>query len=253
MKKLKDTLTISTRKNSNAVTKSENYLVTTDYDLFKHLDFNREIKKEGYREIMESMNTYGFIVPIHALRFPNNPYLWTGDGQHRVTAARILGLPIEFRIHDVKDKVGAIRLIAMLNSTAKAWSSKVFLSVWTNMEIREYVKFSDIQERLGYSVTTMLHAYTGSGKNEEFKKGELKFTNEKKGDVVIEQLLKLDGYLPKKAFCERKLIPFMLRDDWNYRVMKKLIMDFSKNDEFSENQTKFSQQIAHLMKCATSK
>lgn len=250
MKKLTQNLKVSKKKAKTKLKKVDGLYISEDHSIFRFLDFNRKTTSKGIAMIADSMIKHGYLVPAQVFKFPNNPFLWVGDGQHRVIAAKRCGLPVKFMINEINSIEEAVSLAAILNSSSTSWSSKVFLSVWSNLNIREYVKFKDIQEKYGYSITTLLHAYTGKESNIAFKKGELKFNNEKKGDIVIEQLENMKAYLPKKAFCQRKLVPYMLSDDWKYGKMKKLINAFSKEVGFSENQHEFTKQLDYLMKCA---
>jgi len=64
---------------------------TKDYDLFKMINYNREVMKPRIDKIVESIKEYGFILPILV-----NKEFMIVDGQHRFEAAKKAGSEVSY-------------------------------------------------------------------------------------------------------------------------------------------------------------
>lgn len=90
---------------------------TKNYRLFqRHSSENRPLDIKRHKRLVESMKQYGFLAcfPIVVIR-DSNGNLIVKDGQHRLSIAETLGLPV----HYVEDDQGFD--VAVVNSTAKVW------------------------------------------------------------------------------------------------------------------------------------
>jgi hypothetical protein len=89
---------------------------TRNYRLFKRSDENRVVDIKKHKALMNSMKEYGFLKCFPIIAHRNGAkQLTVKDGQHRLTIAEILNLPVHW-IEDDSDFD-----IAAINSTAKVW------------------------------------------------------------------------------------------------------------------------------------
>ena len=66
---------------------------TTNYDMFKFMEGNRQTNSSNLNQIIESMKEKQLIIPITV-----NEKFEIIDGQHRFKACKYLGLPVYFII-----------------------------------------------------------------------------------------------------------------------------------------------------------
>ena len=98
--------------------------ITTAYDKFKMLPYNRQIDHE--KRIMSSIRKIGYVPSIIVV----NENMEIIDGQHRFAACKTLGLPIYYVI---VPGLG-IKQCSELNSVSKNWSTKNHVVAYTSPE-----------------------------------------------------------------------------------------------------------------------
>ena len=87
--------------------KTVTYFESTDYSIFKLLPFNREVDKAHVKTLVESMRLHGFKGVSQIIRtkiIDGTEQFYIVDGQHRIAAAKQLGLPIRFELTELKTK-----------------------------------------------------------------------------------------------------------------------------------------------------
>jgi hypothetical protein len=230
-----------------------NIFSSTDYDLFKTFDFNRDIDKAHVNKLKESMTKRGFISTLIVVLTDifdddGNKYYYLLDGQHRFTAAKELGLPIEFRVVEVDSEMELAEFIADVNNSSKGWGTNQFIHIWSTLKIAEYVKFKTIMEETDMQITPLVIAYTGQGKMDDFRKGKMRFPNEAASDVLIEQIMDLKQYLPSKAFCRRAIINVMRDPQYNHEAIKPYIIRQSVTRSFTENEKELLLELKNCLK-----
>ena len=97
---------------------------TKNYDQFKRFDSNREVNKGHFKKLVDSVKAKNL---LHLFPIVVNVDFEIIDGQHRLSVARELGVPIYFLIDDEVTKVD----IALVNNNRKQWS------------VRDYINFHD--------------------------------------------------------------------------------------------------------------
>ena len=104
---------------------------TNDYEQFKTITSNREVDKRHVNKLAAAIRKKNLlnINPILC-----NKNLEVIDGQHRLEAARMLGLPIFFLVDDGISKAD----IATINSHAKNWT------------VMDYVNYYTIEKKQGF-------------------------------------------------------------------------------------------------------
>ncbi len=123
----------------NIETVSSHVYKTLDWDKFKFNKLNRPVDEgrvEYWKKVLSSEDL-----------LCDNPFLVDAefniiDGQHRLLAAKALGIPVYFMIADkarIEDAPG-------INSQNRIWTSLDYLSVWCNANNKHYLKARAILE-----------------------------------------------------------------------------------------------------------
>jgi hypothetical protein len=223
---------------------------TSDYSMFKLLSFNRSINKNHVRTLVESMRKNGFTGVIQVVKtkiFGKLGY-YILDGQHRVEAAKQLGLKVKFEIVELKTKEVIINFLSDLNTSSFTFTASHFLNAWADMGIREYVKIKEVINNTGFQLTPVLEAYLFCSSQKSYRKGEMTFPNEEESDKIIEQMIDTNRFLPTKAFCRRALVKVMANKKYNHKKMIPAIKDYIRLvGKFSENERDYKKELERLM------
>ena len=132
--------------------------MTTDYDVFKYVDGNRNTTKKHINELIESFSERQLAVPIII-----DKYFKIYDGQNRIEAIKQLGLPVYYIILDDM----SIRDVQLLNATTKNWRSDEYATSYSLPDCKnnkEYIKYHSqlIKKLKKHSELLLDHAkYTG--------------------------------------------------------------------------------------------
>lgn len=121
---------------------------TTDYDKFKLLKYNRRVDVNHAEMIKKK------ILISNELHI--NPIQVTKDfevinGQHRLTAARELGVPIYYEVVDPFDPSSILH-----SNYAKAWSTEDYIHYYAQMGNAEHQKIIDLCHKYNLPVTGCL-------------------------------------------------------------------------------------------------
>jgi len=224
-----------------------------NYSLFKTFDFNRPIDKNHVKKLKKSMLKRGFISTLIVVLTDifdddGNRYYYLLDGQHRFTAAKELGIPIEFRVVEVDDELELAEFIVDVNTSAKTWGTNQYVHIWSTLKVAEYMKFKTIMEETDMQISPLIIAYAGLGETEAFRKGRMKFNDEAESDTIISQIMDLSQYLPTKAFCRRAIIKVMRDPQYNHESIKPYIMRKAVTSRFTENEKELGIELNHLLK-----
>ncbi len=244
----------ATTERNNVLThnfNTETIYKSKDYKLFNFLDFNRVISKPHVNLLMSEMKQHGFVGVMQVIYVKDNDGVsryYIVDGQHRFTAAVTLGIEIKFQITELGSRRDVANLTASLNTSAKAWGTANFLSVWSSMGIKEYVKLDAIRQYSGFQITPLLEAYLENSNQMDYRKGIMKFPNESNSDMIIEQMVELNDYLPKKAFCRRTIVKVMRNPKYNHDKMRSAIINYSTlMGGFTENEKELRLELDRLL------
>lgn len=231
--------------------KTETIYTSKDYKQFNFLDFNRVVSSSHVRLLMSEMDKHGFVGVMQVIYVQDSDGVYRYyiiDGQHRFTAAVRLGIYIKFQITELNSRREVANLTASLNTSAKGWGTANFLSVWSSMGIKEYVKLDSIRQSSGFQITPLLEAYLETSSQMEYRKGTMKFPNESKSDAIIKQMVELDEYLPKKAFCRRTIVKVMRQAKYNHDKMRSAIINYSTlMGGFTENEKELRLELDRLL------
>jgi hypothetical protein len=145
---------------------------TTNYDQFKLREDNRPIDQAHLRKLKLSIASRNLLElrPIIV-----NEDLEVMDGQHRLEAARQLGLDIYYTVE--KKLVNTDMILMNIN---KSWVTADFMHYYVTNGNDEYIKLKRFMERTGLNLKISL-LLTMGGTNDAhfaFKNGEYKFNDE---------------------------------------------------------------------------
>lgn len=119
---------------------------TTDYDRFSILTGNREIIQGHVKNIIKSISANNLLEqnPI----IVNKDYSVI-DGQHRLEAARQMGLPIYYVVAD-----GDISTVQRLNSNLRPWSISDYVESYVKIGMSDYYELKEFKKKWGIPYTT---------------------------------------------------------------------------------------------------
>lgn len=146
---------------------------TTEYAMFHHLPENREVDQKHVRKLVREISKKNL---LHLKPLDVTTAGGIVDGQHRLEAARELGLPIFYRI---TEELGEAE-IASLNVAQKNWAGTDYLHYWTAKGKPDYQALTDFRERhpsLSFSNARMMVSGTSNNRAEELKMGQFRAAN----------------------------------------------------------------------------
>ena len=143
---------------------------TKNYDMFKFRDDNREsINQTHVKKLICSIKARNLLEfkPILV-----NEKFEVIDGQHRLLAAKALGLDIYYNL----DKKVESEDIILLN-TVKGWKATDYLNFFVKNGNQEYIKLNQFLKNNQLSLSTAFNFIAGKNRArlDTFKKGEFKF------------------------------------------------------------------------------
>jgi len=143
---------------------------TTNYDQFKFLNENRKIESTHVERLIASIQTHNKLKqePIEVTE-----NLEVTDGQHRLMAAKRLGIPIYYKFdHDFK-----IRDIALSNSIRLNWTLANYLDFYSSQGYDDYIQLKKFSSDMGVTLIVSLDwlAKNPNIAKASFKAGSYKF------------------------------------------------------------------------------
>lgn len=161
---------------------------TTNYDLFHLLPENRPVDLTHVRKLV-AMITQSNLLHIKPLDVTAG--LGVIDGQHRLAAARELGLPVYYKIGQQLSEAD----ITTLNVAQKNWQGPDYLHFWTVKGRTDYValtKFWGRHPSLSFSNAKTMLGGSSNNRAQEFRAGTWKASDEPyKGEqaaVLVERV-----------------------------------------------------------------
>lgn len=143
---------------------------TKEYDNFKLLKENREIKKSHVDYFVRELRNNGQQIPLKVNS--NNEIL---EGQHRFTACKILNIPFQFFYTD--EKVTKKKQLLNLINLQKGldWSLKNHLDTQCVIGNEVYKDFKKLREKHSeFTLSTCVNLVENQSGGKRFKEGELK-------------------------------------------------------------------------------
>jgi hypothetical protein len=173
--------------------KSMQVQTTTNYNLFKTLEGNRQTNKLHLRRLKKSMSELCLVSPIVV-----NEDMYVIDGQHRLVCLTELELPV----HYIVCEGYGLKEVQVLNVNSKNWSSQDYMNGYCEVGLKDYITYREFKNRYKFShtecVSLLTGGYGGSSVNDEFNNGLFKIKDEQKAHNMAEKINALaplyDGY-----------------------------------------------------------
>lgn len=185
---------------------------TTDYSVFTRVEGNRPIKRGHVRNLIESIKEQNLL--------PSKPIIVTKDmgiidGQHRLEAAKILGLPISYIVAD--NGVNDLS-IPMLNDKQYPWTTEDYVRYFViHDENENYIKLRKYHEdyHLGYPIVAdLLRRFSvargGAGLRNGIRDGSFKVLREEETVDFLEKYSSLKPVF-RKVYTDRCFVEAFVR------------------------------------------
>jgi ParB-like nuclease family protein len=156
---------------------------TKDYNMFHRSPYNRDLTESNVKRLMRS------IVQKNLLEFKPilvNNQLEIVDGQHRLEAAKRLGIDVYYEVQDgihIDD-------VIFINNQA-SWNGYDYMNFYARKGNENYIKLKEFCQKWEVELThanTLLTGRTQNGINDAFKKGEFVFPKESELEAAYEKL-----------------------------------------------------------------
>lgn len=145
---------------------------TQDYSIFKEFTSNREVDEKHVKRLMKSIQRRNL---LHVRPISVDKEMNVIDGQHRLEAARRMGIPVYFEQSDMSDDD-----ISMLNSNQKNWSAIDYINHYTVKKVAAFSKLSSLisaHPDISISALITLSSIDGTRNLEQLKSGILNVDN----------------------------------------------------------------------------
>ena len=113
-----------------------NAIETIDYLIFKEFSSNREVDQKHVRRLVAAINKKNL---LHVNPIVVDEKMRVIDGQHRLAAAKFLGVSIFYIQDDIQRSD-----ISMLNSNQKNWNAMDYINFYTIEKKDAYVELSKL-------------------------------------------------------------------------------------------------------------
>jgi hypothetical protein len=161
---------------------------TTDYDQFHLLPENRVVDMTHVRKLVAQITQSNL---LHIKPLDVTADLGVIDGQHRLAAARELGLPVYYKIGQQLSQAD----ITTLNVAQKNWQGPDYLHYWTVKGRTDYVALTKFWQRhpsLSFSNAKTMLGGSSNNRAQEFRAGTWKASDQPyKGEqaaVLVERV-----------------------------------------------------------------
>ncbi len=183
---------------------------TTDYDKFKFLTVkgNREVKKLHVKKLAEAIEKNDML--------EHNPVIVDAkfnviDGQHRLLAAKSLGLPIYYTI---KEKAG-MEEVMLLNDNVKKWNAIDFVNAYSKQGLVDYTVLKEVMSIHKLPITLVAQilmfgtgnpsSLSGGGSvSGHLKEGTFKVNHLKHAETIFDALRRMRVSLGKKGYTRSR-------------------------------------------------
>jgi hypothetical protein len=149
-----------------------NAIETIDYSIFKEFSSNREVDSKHVKRLVSAINRKNL---LHVNPIVVDEQMRVIDGQHRLAAAKFLGVSIYY----IKDNIQRSD-ISMLNSNQKNWNAMDYINFYTIEKKDAYVQLSNLMNHfpdMAVSALITLSNSEGRRNNQELKDGNLEVLN----------------------------------------------------------------------------
>ena len=199
--------------------------VTSDYNMFSYLVGNRDIVNKHVKDLSAHIDDRNLNIPIIV-----NEKMEVCDGQHRLEAYKVLGLPVHYI---VKEGL-TLQDIRKLNSVSRKWTMHEYMMSHFKLGSEHYVTLEWFVRTYGFSVSDSLAMLNGKGyldqqDYKEFREGNFKVHDLEKGKEIAKSILWISHYFDKWKKCNfiRAMIAVMNDKSFVWSIFKKRVENFS--------------------------
>lgn len=157
---------------------------TTDYDIFKKIAKNRVVSDFSVRRLVAAIQRKNL---LHVRPIDVTTDMEVIDGQHRLLAARELGVPVYYKIGQQLSAED----IAILNAAQKNWAPTDYLHSWAVEGLPAYVTLKDFMDRhpiISFSNAKLMLGTTTKHDVDGFRKGEWQVADTYRAERVAEMV-----------------------------------------------------------------
>lgn len=176
-------------------TQTPKLAITKKYSIFTGTVLNRPLHLGKRKKLRASMKEYGFLpaYPLNCKR--QDGRLVLVDGQHRLAAAKELGLPV-FYVVDQSDIN-----IAQINATQKSWKMSEYADCYAGQGFADYIELIAFAKKnsMAYSLAAAILAdkvQAGTSILVKFRDGHFRITNRATADRIAGLLNRIAAYCP---------------------------------------------------------
>lgn len=183
---LEEPILLNSHENDNEIPSIQK---TKDFSIFKTLEGNRKVSETHVKNLMD------FIKRRNLLKF--NPILINDgyeviDGQHRLEAAKELGIPIYF----IQGKGLSYKDAGVLNACSDDWEFKEYLEMYIKNGHQEYIRLQKFKEEHNLNLKRFQFLMSTEQKsifNEKFKIGTFHIIDDL--NDLSEKIRKIDSII----------------------------------------------------------
>lgn len=206
-----------------------------NYDQFKLIDGNREIKSSKVNKLLDEIKMWGQVAPIIV-----DLFMKVIDGQHRLECCKILNIPVRYVVYEVK-KTKLLELIRSINSVQSNWNNtdiaQAFVVADKNKE--HYQRYLELIS-LGVSHSTVVEAcsYLAVGEDKirasyfDFKNGNLEIpqdvSDKVRGQISMLKSSSIEPKIWNRIYFIRALLKLRKQDDFNVYTFIENFNKFSR-------------------------
>lgn len=165
---------------------------TTDYEVFKVLNGNRDINQKHVDELKNSMENIGILdIPILV-----NEKFEVIDGQHRLEAIKQLGGAVPYT---VKRGLGLKECVDM-NNDQRPWDTATYIASKAKLGRPQYVTLKHmIDEYPDISTSAVIRAFSKETNARRLRDGEFKLADIEEGHKLLSIVRTINRVLKKRA------------------------------------------------------
>lgn len=201
---------------------------TTNYDLFKFFDYNRDLAEGNVKAKMESIRKIGFQGSIlcHKESYDTSGHLYIIDGQHRFEALKRLGMAVPFEFISGDPNI----LIRELNKSQREWATLSYIKQHAINGVENYKELYELALEIG--VTNAIYVYIDG----HVRTSTIKDGNAFKANKDYKEILQ---YIEGLRYAYKS----------HHKFVKAIVMLFKYGDEFHRN--KLASEVYTLPRCAS--
>lgn len=217
--------------------------LTTNYDMFNFSKFNRNVFLSP--EFLKQTEL-GFISPIIV-----NENMTVIDGQHRLTACKQLGLPVEYIIKEGLNEDDIVRM----NTVQQPWKLINYIEAYANEGKEEYIKLlnlintKDYYQSVAVIAQIACNSSTPRGMIKDIQEGSFKFHNYNKTVEFLAylQLFKQKTRIPYRSNLSRAIYTLFTYKKINMDTLIKKVISTGLNEELIVKSPNYSECLKELL------